>query len=1349
MGTAPVEGDAASPETATLSETSNTPKAPRFQNLFSWFQLLFYASPTWIDYLLLAAGTICSAASGVPTPLMGIIFGQLVDDLNTATCAQEDASIADPDAVQRNVNKKVLILVYMGIATFCLIYLYTVSFSLFSRRLETRLRDTYLAALLRQDAEFFDSRQAGEMTTRLNADVQAVQSGTSEKVGICIACTSFFLTAYIVSFIKVWKLAAMLLSLIPAFLLSAAVCSAYTQKYAAKVSEAIEGASSIASESLSHIAVVQAFGAGPRLETKFAEKMASAERFGIKKAFAGAVQAGLLYFIAYSANGLAFWQGSRMIVESLRNDGSGTSMGEIYTVIFLLVDACVILGSIAPHLPLLQAAAGSFQKLRKDIETPAKIDSGSDQGQMLPITIEGSLSFRNISFAYISRPDQDVLKNVSFECPAGKHTALVGLSGSGKSTIAGLATRLYDPREGTVHLDGHDLRELNVKNLRSFMSLVQQEPSLLDRSILENIALGLLNSPQPNHQVYQDVILGPQLSEIASKVRDGQDLADAAASYGQVVSDLVNLVRDAASVADAASFIDRLDNGYGTLVGTSGKLVSGGQRQRIALARALIRDPKILILDEATASLDSASERRIQTAIENVAKGRTVIAIAHRLSTIKNADNIIVMNQGEIIEQGTHTELMELNGSYAGMIRLQTVEAEQQDDTHSLSSTLKDEIGIVTAEKGLAVEKTASAGGATDGKASSDSPTENESAEAEGKPALDESKSAWIVFRGLGAMVRPNLLQLIIAIIASLGVAGAFSASGLIFGNTVGKLSPCNPTSTILWAGSFFGGIYFMVGGVELFAHTLSWAGFGFVAEKLLYKVRVLSFRSLYEQGLEWHQSGGRTPTSLLSVITADAAAVGGFSGSIMGTMFSIAVNFLVAIILSHIVNWRIAIVCLVTVPLLLGSGIMQVRSLSQFERKHAGAFSDAIGITSEAVNSFKTITSLSLENEVLTSYRRALKAPRKEMTLASAYTNFWLAIANSTSGIIYAFAFWWGSTRIVKGQATQTQFFIILIAMLVSAQLWGYMFALAPELTRARAAASRILSLMDMGSSRKVEQRGTEVVTSQPKEKDVEATGEAPNKPHGGTRGSTVTFKDVSFSYPARQQRSILRGMSFTIPAGQFCGLVGPSGAGKSTIMSLVQRMYTPSGGVIEIDGQDICAREGTEFRDDIAVVPQDCALFEGTIKFNVGLGARPNEEATEADIEEACKLANIHDTIVALPDGYNTECGPNGSRLSGGQRQRLAIARALVRKPRLLLLDESTSALDAESERALQEGLMQAARGITVIAITHRLHTVRRADVIFVVEDGKIVEKGRHEELVERSETYRINALQQMLGS
>lgn len=1008
--------------------------------------------------------------------------------------------------------------------------------------------------------------------------------------------------------------------------------------------------------------------------------------------------------------------------------------------------ACIILGSIAPILPLLGSATSSFLKLREDMESTSSIDSASDAGLKLQCPIEGSVSFHDVSFAYVSRPDNPVLNKVSFDCPAGKHTALVGLSGSGKSTVAGLTARLYDPTEGTVTLDGHNLKDLNVKNLRSFMSLVQQEPSLLDRSILENIALGLVNSPQASHQKYESVLLSSAMSEIAAKVRDGHDLKRASEEFGSDAVELVGLVQHAASLADASSFIERLELGYGTLVGTGGKLVSGGQRQRLALARALIRDPQILILDEATASLDSASEHRIQMAIESIAKGRTVIAIAHRLSTIKNADNIIVMSQGKIIEQGNHLELMALNGSYAGMVRLQNLDSDSEA-TPSSSNSIKGDAEIHVSENdSITNEKQEHKGDAE--KSSANEPVEVPEPDDPGKE-LDENKEAGTVVKNIARMVRPNVHYFIIALVSAAMVGATFSASGLIFGHTVGHLNPCNSPNEIAWAGRFFGGMFFMLAVVELFANSISWSGFGIVAERLLYRMRVLSFRSLYEQGLDWHQSGGRNPTTLLSLVTSDTAAVGAFSGSIIGTMFGVVVNFLIALILSHIVAWKIAIVCLVSVPLLLISGIMQIRALTQFERKHAGAFASATGITVEAVNSFKTVSSLSLEQELMGSYRRALKAPRKEITLAAAYANIFLAIANSAGGLVYSFAYWWGSTRITKGEYNQTQFFIVLVAMLVGAQLWGQMFSLAPEVTRAKAAASRILSLLDLGSSGQLSRKNIDLDQGKDNEKDPEAVGSsAPKLVSNNDRGATVTFKDVGFSYPARPHIPVLKDMSFTIQNGQFCGLVGPSGAGKSTIMSLVQRMYAPSSGTVEIDGMPI-SHSGTDFRDDIAVVPQDCALFDGTIKFNVGLGARTGEEASQEDIEAACKLANIHDTICTLPDKYDTECGPNGSRLSGGQRQRLAIARALVRKPRLLLLDESTSALDAESERALQEGLEQAARGITVIAITHRLHTVRKADVIFVVEGGKVVEKGRHEELVERSETYRINALQQMLGS
>lgn len=306
--------------------------------LVNFFQLLVCADPTWVDYTLLVVGTISGAGSGVPFPLMGIIFGKLLDNINTATCETEESSTGTATDAQASINHQVLYIVYLGVAVFGLIYLYVTSWGIFSRRVEKRLRDKYFAHLLRQDASFFDTRQAGELSSRLNADIQAIQSGTSEKVGMVLACVSFFVTAYIVSFISDWKLAAMLLSLIPAFLGLAAVGSAYTQRFMGAMSDSLAHASSIAQETLSNIAVVQAFSAGPRLEAKFAGRMHEAQVHGIKKAVAAAVQAGGLYFIAFSANALAYWQGSRQIAKAYSGDSSASTVGKVYTVIFLLVD---------------------------------------------------------------------------------------------------------------------------------------------------------------------------------------------------------------------------------------------------------------------------------------------------------------------------------------------------------------------------------------------------------------------------------------------------------------------------------------------------------------------------------------------------------------------------------------------------------------------------------------------------------------------------------------------------------------------------------------------------------------------------------------------------------------------------------------------------------------------------------------------------------------------------------------------------------------------------------------------------------------------------------------------------
>ncbi|KAK3386728.1 P-loop containing nucleoside triphosphate hydrolase protein [Podospora didyma] len=1329
------------------------PSAPI--GLITYLRIFVAVDPTWIDYLLLLVGTVAAAAAGVPFPLMGILFGQLVDDMNGATCAADDNT--DPYAFQGAINEKVLELVYIAIGAFVLIYAYVLSWSLVSQRLAQRLRARYVAALLRQPPAFFDARMAaGEVSSRLQGDMTAVQAGTSEKVGILIASLSFFITAYVVSFIKQPKLAGMLISLVPAFMIMAGIGGFFTTKYLVRSSTSMGHASSIASEALSNVVVVQAFGAGPRLEAKFADHIATARDAGIRKSMASAVQAGMLYFIAYSANALAFWQGSVMVVQTMRGQAD-ESVGQIYTVVFLLVDACVILGSIAPILPLLGGAAAAFQRLIDDIEAPSAIDGTSAEGIVLPFETPGALAFHNVSFSYPSRPDQMVLRNVDLTFPAGKHTAIVGLSGSGKSTIASLVARLQDPDEGTITLDGHDIRDLNVRGLRSFISLVQQEPSLLDRSILENIALGLVNSPKPEHQELRAALLGSQLTALAAKGKDciTPSVAD---SFGPIISQIARLVQDAADQADAAVFIDHLESGYGTFAGPSGSLVSGGQRQRVALARAMIRDPKILVLDEATSALDSASERRIKEAVDRAAKHRTVISIAHRLSTIRNADNIVVLEAGQVVEQGSYTELMALEGgAFARMANLQTLGTADRGEGGSRSSvsgdsldasTLKADITEKSGAEDTVLTKVASV--KKDGVASK---AEDEKMDAD----LGQIKPWGAVLKSMGRLVRPSLGWLAFAIIAAVIVGGTFSGSGLIFGFTVGALNPCsNDADRILQLGLFFGGLLFMLAIIELFANFFAWSCFGLIAEKGLYTVRVLSFRSLLEQGVQWHQSEGRSPSTLLGIITKDSAAIGAFGGSTIGTVFSILVNFIVAIILSHIIAWKIAIVCLVTIPILLGTGFMQLRMLARYEERHQEAFGRATAVAVEAVQSIRTVAALSLEDEVTGSYSRLLKSTRDEMVRASAFTNIWLALSNSTSFLIYAFAYWWGSQRIMAGENNQTQFFIILVSMLVSAQLWGQMFTLAPEFSRARTAFSRILAIMSIGSNHTLVERkkASSKDSSNGKDNggedgsDVEAVAETNPLQLSAVKkvGVKITFDNVSFAYPARPDVPVLDGVSFTIKPGQFVGLVGPSGAGKSTIMSLVQRLYTPTSGTVSLDSVDLSTALPS-FRDAVALVPQEPALFDGSVAFNVGLGARPGHDATDAEIEAACRLASIHDTIAEMADGYETECGASASRLSGGQRQRLAIARALVRQPRLLLLDESTSALDAASEAALQEGLERVAKGTTILAITHRLHTVQKADVILVVEGGRVVDSGTHAELMERRESYRVNAMQQLL--
>ena len=1021
---------------------------------------------------------------------------------------------------------------------------------------------------------------------------------------------------------------------------------------------------------MSSIKTIHAFGAQQKIVDRYDEYLQTAHKEGNKKSLIFGILFCTQSFMVMSGTALAFWEGFRLF-----QSGEIDSVGRVFTVVLSLTLGATSIMLVAPQLQSITNASSAASELFSIIDKPSLLDPLSPEG-MQPTSFTGEIQIRDLHFAYPTRPTAQVLQGLDLSIPAGKTTALVGPSGCGKSTLVGLLERWYQPASGQILVDGHDIAKYNTKWLRSNFRLVQQEPILFQGTIFENVAKGFVGEQQ-------------NLSEEAQ----------------------MELVQEACMASNAHDFIEKLVEGYNTQVGERASMLSGGQRQRVAIARSIISDPKVLLLDEATSALDPRAERIVQDALHRVSANKTTLIIAHKLATVMAADNIAVMTSGKVIEQGTHSELLELDGLYAAMVRAQDLGAEAGNPEFFEGSEEGDD-NKEELDRSLTLQRTQSKVLAKDSKRE----VEHLSAGTIGYSLI---KCIWIMLKE-----HPDLYlwYLVIAFGSVIG-GGTYPAQAIIFSRLINVFTLQG--SEAKDQADFYALMFFVLAIANLFGYfCLGWAC-NTIGQALTHRVR----REMIERIVYFDQDFFDRPENSSGSVTSKLSSVPTSLLELMSQNLGLILNVLVNIVSSSALGiafgWKLGLVIVFGgLSFLIAAGYIRIRLDQKLEASTGEQFASSAGLATEAVTSIRTISSLTLETLILREYNEALGNIVAKVIPGLVVTLIPYALSQSIDFLIMGLGFWYGSRLIASGEYTTTQFFVIFIAVIFGGQGTAQFFSYTTSITKAKVAANYFFWLRTIRAN-------------------IGETDENRDKKPSGD--GLIGVENLEFRYKQRDAAKVLRGISMKIEPGTHVAVVGPSGCGKSTIISLLERFYDPTSGRITLNGDDISLMSPFAYRRYMSLVQQEPPLYLGSVRENIAIGLE--YEPSEEEVHEACRQANALDFVSSLPEGLNTPCGSKGLQFSGGQRQRIAVARALIRKPRLLLLDEATSALDTQSERIVQKALDEVALGRTTIAVAHRLSTIRHADVIFVMEDGKIVEIGTHEELQRLKRRYYAMCLAQSL--
>lgn len=853
---------------------------------------------------------------------------------------------------------------------------------------------------------------------------------------------------------------------------------------------------------------------------------------------------------------------------------------------------------------------------------------------------DASVSLRDVTFSYGDGAGP-ALRDVSLDVPAGTVCAVVGPSGSGKSTLANLVARFWDVDSGQVLVGGVDVREMSQDELMGSLSLVFQDSHLFRESIADNIRRG----------------------------RPG-------ATDDEVV--------EAAKAAQADAFIRRLPYGYATVIGSEGVHLSGGEQQRIAIARSIISDAPIVVLDEATAFSDPENEHLIQKAFERLMAGKTVIMIAHRLSTVVGADKIVVLESGRKVEEGTHEQLLAASGTYAKMWSQYTEAVEWGIESASAES------------KGAAPEASA-VHAARGGSAEERGPAEAfEKPSRGGVPWLQRAFN--LTDQGYAGLKRSALA----CTLSDLALMIPFVCTVAAFAALVGTLAGEPFDANALWA---------------TFAVGIAGAIVVFIASRNDYKKTYVAAYTESEsirlrladhlRKLPMSFFNRRDTTDVADRIMGDVTAQESMLSSTLPQLIAGIVSTAVICVMLVFFDWRLACCVIVTLPLSAAVIALSRRHQSRlFERQNRVRL-DALARVQDYLEGIKDIRAcraVGKDSAVMEQAMLKLKRVTMQVELAvDVSVSLASAILRSGVGLTVCI----GAMLLASGGV---DFMVLLMFLLIVSRVYGPILALVsqlPNLLNLSTKTARIKAIMD----------------------EPEAKGSAP----ADVSGHSLSFQNVRFGYGDEE---VLHGVSFDAQEGKVTALVGPSGSGKSTCAQLAAKFWEPDSGRILCSGKDIAEFSEESWLAHVSIVFQDVILFDDTVANNIRIG---REGASDEEVAEAARAAHCMEFIERLPQGFDTMLGENGAALSGGERQRLSIARALLKDAPVVLLDEATASLDPENETLIQRAVGTLCAGKTVIVIAHRLRTIANADKIVVLDEGNIVEEGTHDDLVSSNGLYR----------